>query len=57
MENRKAKLILSGDWYEWEGEDIMKGCRRVNMVEIVCAHVCKGKMKPVETIAGMGAEG
>jgi hypothetical protein len=35
----------------------MKGCRRVNMVEIVCAHVCKGKMKPVETIAGMGAEG
>jgi hypothetical protein len=25
------------------GEDIRKGCRRVNMVEILCIHVCKWK--------------
>jgi hypothetical protein len=39
------------------GEDKRKGCRRVNMVEILCIHVCKGKMRPVETIPGMGGEG
>jgi hypothetical protein len=26
-----------------EGEDIRKGCRRVNMVEILCTCVCKWK--------------
>jgi hypothetical protein len=25
------------------GEEIGKGCRRVNMVEILCTHVCKQK--------------
>jgi hypothetical protein len=25
-------------WYQWEGENVGKGCRRVNMVEIVCTH-------------------
>jgi hypothetical protein len=38
MENRKARQVLrvSGRW-----EDIRKGCRRVNVVEILCSCVCK----------------
>jgi hypothetical protein len=31
-------LVLVGG-----GEDIRKGCRRVNVVEILCTHVCKWK--------------
>jgi hypothetical protein len=31
--------------YQWEreGKDVGKGCRRVNMVQILCAHVYKWK--------------
>jgi hypothetical protein len=36
------------------GEDIKKEGWRVNMVEIFCTRVCKWKMRPVETIPGMG---
>jgi hypothetical protein len=39
MGNRKVKHVLSGGWYEWEGEDIRKGFRRVNVVEILRTHV------------------
>jgi hypothetical protein len=39
------------------GENIRKGCRRVNVVEILCAHVENGKMRPDETIPGMEEEG
>jgi hypothetical protein len=42
-ESRKAKQVLLGNWYQWEGEKIRKGCRRVNMVEILCPHACKWK--------------
>jgi hypothetical protein len=35
-------------------EKVGKGCRKVNMVQILCTHVCKWKMRPVETIPGMG---
>jgi hypothetical protein len=28
MEDRKVKQVLSGGWYQWEGEDIRKGCGR-----------------------------
>jgi hypothetical protein len=31
------KLYLN--LYQWEGEDVRKGCRRVNMVEILGTHV------------------
>jgi hypothetical protein len=37
-----------------KGEDIRKGCRRVNMVEILYILVCKWRMRPVETISGKG---
>jgi hypothetical protein len=38
-----------------EGEKVVgKGYRKVNMVQILCTHVCNGKMRPVETISRMG---
>jgi hypothetical protein len=43
-----------GGWYQWEGGDGGEGCRRVNMVQILCTHVHNVKMIPVETILGMG---
>jgi hypothetical protein len=39
LENRKEEQVgTSGS-----GEDVGKGCRRVNMVQILCTHVCKQK--------------
>jgi hypothetical protein len=43
-----------GGWHQWEGEDISKGCRRVNMVEYYVLMYENGTMRPVETIPGMG---
>jgi hypothetical protein len=37
-----------------QGEDMGKGERRMNMVQILQIHVCIRKMRPVETIPGMG---
>jgi hypothetical protein len=34
------------------GEDVGKGCVRVNIVQLLYTHVCKWKMIPVETIPG-----
>jgi hypothetical protein len=31
-----------------------KGYGRVNMVQILCTHCINGKMRPVETIPGIG---
>jgi hypothetical protein len=36
---------------------VEKGHRRVNRAQIPCTHYVNGKMKPVETITGMGGEG
>jgi hypothetical protein len=36
MEDRQVKQVLSKDWYQWEREDITKGFRRANMVDILC---------------------
>jgi hypothetical protein len=35
-------------------EEVGKGCRRVNIVQIECTHVCKWKNDTVETVPGMG---
>jgi hypothetical protein len=53
-ENRKVKQILSGGWHQQKGEDIRKGCRRVNMVEYYVLRNENGKMRPGKTIPGMG---
>jgi hypothetical protein len=37
---RQNRFCLAG-WYQLVGEDIRKGCRRVNTVEMLYAHVCK----------------
>jgi hypothetical protein len=34
-----------------------KGCRRVNMEQLLCTYVCKWKIIPVETSMGMGERG
>jgi hypothetical protein len=41
LKNREqeGKTVPVEGWYQWEGEDIMNGCRRVNVVEIVCTYV------------------
>jgi hypothetical protein len=53
MQNRSC----FGHGYQWEAEDIREGGWRVDMVEIFCTHVCKWKMRPVETIPGMEGRG
>jgi hypothetical protein len=40
---QEVKQVLSGGWYQWEGEDVRKRCGRVNIVQILCTHVCKLK--------------
>jgi hypothetical protein len=37
----EVKKVLFGGWFQWRGEDIKKGARRVIMMEIVCAHIEK----------------
>jgi hypothetical protein len=36
------------------GEEVGKEYRRVNMVQLLCTHVCKWKMIPIENSSGMG---
>jgi hypothetical protein len=38
-------------------KDIRKGCKRMNMVECSILMCENGKMRPVETIPGMGGSG
>jgi hypothetical protein len=38
-EDRGLKQVLSKGWCQWREEDIVKGYRIVNMVEILCTHV------------------
>jgi hypothetical protein len=57
METRKVKQVLSWGWHQWEGENIRKGCRSVNMVEYYVLMYDNGKLRPVETIQGMEGEG
>jgi hypothetical protein len=45
-EDRKVKQVLSGVDTSGRGEDISKGCRRVNMVKILCTHEKIVKHKP-----------
>jgi hypothetical protein len=44
MENRKEKQVFYvGLAPVGRGEDIRKGCMRVNMVDMLCTHICKFK--------------
>jgi hypothetical protein len=48
---------MSGGLVPVGGEDIRKGCRRLNMVEYYILMYENGKMRPPETIPGMGGGG
>jgi hypothetical protein len=37
-ESRKVKQVLSGGWHQWEGKDVRKGCRGMNVVKILYTH-------------------
>jgi hypothetical protein len=52
-EDRKVKQVLTGGWHQWEGEDIRKGCRRVNMVEYYALVYENGQMRPAEAILSL----
>jgi hypothetical protein len=54
MENRRAVKgpvcwIVTSRWEE----DVWRKCRMLNMVQTLCTHVCKLKMRPIESIPGM----
>jgi hypothetical protein len=56
-QNRRVEQVLSrnmGVGISGRGKDVEKGCRRVSIVQILCTHVWKQKMRPVETIPRMG---
>jgi hypothetical protein len=42
LENKRAKQVLSGGLVP-VGREVWKGCRRVDIVQILCTHVCKWK--------------
>jgi hypothetical protein len=50
MEDRKVKQILPGSWHQWEGLDIRKVNKRVNMENYYILIYENGKVRPVETI-------
>jgi hypothetical protein len=54
--NRKVKQFLSEDWYQWEGADIRKEYKKVNIMEYYVLMYENGKMRPVEIIPGMQEE-
>jgi hypothetical protein len=57
-ENRKAEQVLSwGVGTSGSGKEVGKRVEEVNMVQILCTHVCTWKMRPIETIPNMGKEG
>jgi hypothetical protein len=61
--NRRMEQVLPGGWEErgvdssGSGEGVGKKHGKVNMVQILCTHVGKWKIRPVETVPGMGQGG
>jgi hypothetical protein len=39
FESSLDRKVLLGCWQQWKEEDIRKGCRRVNIVEVLCTPV------------------
>jgi hypothetical protein len=56
LENRRVQppAGVGGVGTSERGEEVGKGCMRVNIVQILCSYICKWKMILVETIPGMG---
>jgi hypothetical protein len=54
MENRKVKQVLSGVGTSGKGDIIRKACRGLIWWEYYVLMYENRKMRPVETISGMG---
>jgi hypothetical protein len=52
-----VEQVCSGAFGTSCGERCRERCGRVNMVQILCTHVYKRKMRPVETVPGMEGRG
>jgi hypothetical protein len=58
MEIRKVRRDLSGGWrHQWEGEDIRRGAGGWIWWKCYVLMYENGKMRPVETVPGMGVRG
>jgi hypothetical protein len=62
MKNKRKRVdqVLPGGergCFSGRREEVRKGHGTVNIVQILCTHVCKWKMMPVETVPGMGEGG
>jgi hypothetical protein len=55
MENKKVRQVLL--WVPTSEGDIRKWYSRPNVLEIICTHVWKWKVRLIETILEMLAEG
>jgi hypothetical protein len=44
-ENKRVEQVLSGGsgLVPVGGEDVEEGCKRLNIVQVLCTHVCKWK--------------
>jgi ferredoxin-like protein FixX len=54
MKDRQIKQVLPSDCNQWRVDNMRKGCRRVNMVEILCTHDGKWKNETFQIIPKMG---
>jgi hypothetical protein len=57
VKDRKVKQVLSGGWYQWNGEGIRKGYRRVNTRMYFVYMYGNRTMKPVEIVLRRVKEG
>jgi hypothetical protein len=56
-ENRMVEQILPwGVHASGRGEEMEKGCRRVDIVQILCTHVCKWKNETVKLFQKWGGD-
>jgi hypothetical protein len=56
--NRKVKQVLSGGWYLWEKKEYKETVKEAKCSgNVMYSCMKKGKMRPVETITGMGGRG
>jgi hypothetical protein len=60
LESGRAEQVLPEGIGTGEGGEVGKWWRRMNIMQILCTHICKWRNRiPIETIPGMvgGADG
>jgi hypothetical protein len=48
---------VSVGWCQGKREDMQKGYKMANMVQVLCTRICTWKMRPVETFQELGERG